>query len=485
MNQKVHKHEKIRFRREDITSLTKFPSAEGQDHLLCGRSVPSKILRGFAIGCARSRRFSAARRLRRLFDRDDGLGSDRLRQEAEAAIQRFAGVDVAANVGPVNLSLDPSRFVALEVHDVKFAKPADGETMLDAGLVRFGVRFWPLMSGQVRLGSASISDARIIAAALPSRDGPDWKAALLNDEELIDPDRVVELLFGSLHRAFDTMELGSTRRIELDNVEILLPEGGRMRSVLISSAQAGPESRMANFRSRRRPSIDGRAVSIEGTASRDTLSRRISDVDLNALRAGRAGAIRGPGTRGPASCGIGGVRKPNWPVGGVRDWCRGNWRGSFPSVGERQAGSKQCSIFIRGRDRRRLGCRTARSRKARPRSRSSIFRSATGRSRFNFHGAIGPMPKTEDGRGGGSYRYELVSDGSTVSPGDSPEPALEFLARISGNYEPLNHRLTADQLGIRTNSGELLGTGSLEFARGKGAWHFSCDHRSGHVRRPC
>jgi hypothetical protein len=466
LNQKVQKHEKIRFRREDIASLTKFPSAEGQDHLLCGRSIPSKILRGFAIGCAAVGGFLLLAVCAVFLIGTTGLGSDRLRQEAEAAIQRFAGVDVAANVGPVNLSLDPSRFVALEVRDVKFAKPADGETMLAAGVVRFGVRFWPLVSGQVRLGSASITDARITTAAMPSRDGPDWKAALLNDEGLIEPDRVVKLLFGSLHRAFDTMELGSTRHIELDNVEILLPEGGRMRSVLISSAELEQESN-GELSIAAEAAIDGRAVSIGGTASRDTVSRRISNVDLNVTvparpaqsvvastvstqpqasakavgnRIGRveASITGGEGLGDEASRLLAKVRLAE----AVLDLGpRGEIAGDLDVAALLQQGSAK--IEIEG------------------------LHFATGRSRFNFHGAVGPTPKTEDGRGGGTYRYEMVSDGSTLSPGDSPEPAMEFVARISGNYDPVRNRLAADQLGIRTGSGELLGTASLEFADGK------------------
>ena len=56
-----------------------------------------------------------------LFIGFSGLGTERLRREAEAAIQRVAGVDVAATIGPANLSLDSSRFLALEVQDVKFS----------------------------------------------------------------------------------------------------------------------------------------------------------------------------------------------------------------------------------------------------------------------------------------------------------------------------------------------------------------------------
>ena len=172
VNQEVQRHEKVRFRQDDITCLTKFPSAEGQEHLLTRRPASARILRGVRVGAAIAGGVLAAVILVVLFIGFSGLGTERLRREAEVAIQRVAGVDVAATIGPANLSLDSSRFLALEVQDVKFSSPADGLAMLNAGSVRFGVRFWPLVSGRVRLGSATISDAQIIADALPTREGP-------------------------------------------------------------------------------------------------------------------------------------------------------------------------------------------------------------------------------------------------------------------------------------------------------------------------
>ncbi len=465
MNQEVQKHEKIRFRREDITSLTKFPSAEGQEHLLEGRSVQSKVLRGCAVGAAVVGGLLLLVIGAVLFVGMTGIGSDRLRQQAEMAIQRFAGVDVAASIGPANLSLDPSRFIALEVRDVRFATAADNKSMLDAGLVRFGVRFWPLMSGEVRLGSATISDARIVTAALPSRDGPDWKAGLANADGLIDPDRIVELLFGALHRAFDTMELGSTRHIALDNVEILLPEGGRMRSVTIVSAALDQKTN-GELSIAAEASIDGNGVSIQGTASRDTVSRRISNVELSIASPGEGpqDAEDADAETPPAAPKTTGNRiaKVEISVNGAEGIGEEAARLSVKLKLEQAV----LDLDLRGEVAGDLAIE-ALLQKGSAKIEIAGLRFATGRSRFNFHGAVGPAPKTEDGRGGTTYRYEMISDGSTLAPSDSPEPAMEFLARVSGNYDPVKNRLSADQLGIRTGPGELLGTAALEFAEGK------------------
>ena len=73
-----------------------------------------------------------------------GVGSERLRAEAELAVEKLAGVDVNAEVGPARITLDGSSFVALQVSDVSL-KTADGKPMADAGRVRFGVRLIPLL----------------------------------------------------------------------------------------------------------------------------------------------------------------------------------------------------------------------------------------------------------------------------------------------------------------------------------------------------
>ncbi|TGV95901.1 hypothetical protein EN797_039145, partial [Mesorhizobium sp. M2E.F.Ca.ET.154.01.1.1] len=86
----------------------------------------------------------------------------------------------------------------------------------------------------------------------------------------------------------------------------------------------------------------------------------------------------------------------------------------------------------------------------------------TGRSTFDFAGSIGPKPAAAGEEP--SYRYDLISDGSTLAPSESPEPALQFLARIAGVYQTKSRKLVAEQIGVRSGgSSEVLGTASLAF----------------------
>ncbi|TIP81322.1 MAG: hypothetical protein E5X63_28425, partial [Mesorhizobium sp.] len=235
MDQEQPQHEKIRFRRDEITDLGAFPSACRVPPLGQGRGVGilARLFAGFlaVVLLATAAVYAIGM---------SGFGTERLRAEAETAIEKLAGVDVDVAVGPASLTLDGSSFIALQVSDVSL-KTADGKPMADAGRVRFGVRLIPLLSGKVRLTSARISDARIVMAALPS--GGDWTAALRNDDGLIDPDRLVGSVFASIGHALDAVREEQMRRIELRNVDLVPPEAGLVKLVRIAdatAAQSGP-----------------------------------------------------------------------------------------------------------------------------------------------------------------------------------------------------------------------------------------------------
>src|SRR5690606_41554592 len=121
---------------------------------------------------------------------------------------------------------DGMRVLALEGRDVSLKRNADGKVIAEAGAVRFGVRLLPLLSGDVRVSSASLSDARIMVEGLVSGGkGSDWTAAFRNQAGLVEPDLVAKAVFASAHKALSAMGSTSLRRIALDNLELVLPAG--------------------------------------------------------------------------------------------------------------------------------------------------------------------------------------------------------------------------------------------------------------------
>ncbi|TIR23958.1 MAG: DUF3971 domain-containing protein [Mesorhizobium sp.] len=452
MDQEDPQHEKIRFRRDEITDLAKLPSACSVPPL--GRAVVRRrfrvLGRVFAGLCALVLLAAAGVYVLGA----SGIGTERLRAEAETAIEKLAGVDVNVTVGAARLTLDGSSFIALQVNDVSL-KTADGKPMADIGRVRFGMRLLPLLSGDVRLTSARFSNAHIVVAAMPSGGG-DWTAALRNENGLVDPEKVSAAAFASVNDALDAVREDSIRQIDLHNVEFELPDTGLVKRVTVTSAtvaQTGTGRMQFSYDA----DVDGRHATLTATATRDATARRIASLDANIEIEGAGNSGEGASTEtAPAADGArlgsislklsGSEASADSPsrlaaslslTGSVLDL---DERGLLPVDVEANAtlmaGSNKISV-----DRLLI---------------------KNGRSSFDFAGSIGPKPAAIGEEP--AYRYDLTSDGSTLAPAESPEPALQFLARIAGVYQPKSRKLVAEQIGVRSGgSGEVLGAATVAF----------------------
>ncbi|MFC3750893.1 YhdP family protein [Aquamicrobium ahrensii] len=448
MGQELPQHEKIRFRRSEITDLSALPSAGCAPPL--GRAVFRRRFRwlkraGLGLALLAVVIVAAVYAIGA-----SGLGTDRLRQEAESAIRRLAETDVKVSGGSAGVTLDGSSFLALQIRDLSLTT-ADGGKMLEAGAVRFGMRALPLVTGEVRLTSARLSDARIDLAAFPSGKG-DWVASLRDTQGLIDPDKVLAAVFDSVREVLDAVKMESVRDIRLVNVELALPADIGIRSVKIADAvvrQAGSDRMELSTKAM----VDGRAVTLAGVAARDPQTRRIVDLD--------------------ATVEVAGPRLETFWPGGGHELGAGTLRltGS-EGVGE-TASKLQASLEAEGAalDFGPRGLLAAEI------SMQATLESGvnkvdvgrllvkTGRSNFAFQGSIGPRPPQVSSDERPAYRYDFVSDGSTLAPDDSSEPALRFLSRIAGVYDVESRRLIADTIAVRSGAGgEAVGMATLQFA---------------------
>lgn len=449
LDQEEPQHEKIRFRRDEITDLARLPSACSVPPL--GRAAVRRrfrvLGRVFAGFCALMLLAAAGVYVLGA----SGIGTERLRTEAETAIEKLAGIDVNVAVGPARLTLDGSSFVALQVNDVSL-KTADGKPMADIGRVRFGMRLLPLLSGDVRLTSARFSDAHIVVGAMPS-GGSDWTAALRNADGLVDPEKVSAAVFSGVNGALDAVREDSMRQIDLRNVEFKLPDAGPVKRVTIASAtvaQTGAGRMQVSYDA----DVDGRHATLTASATRDATARRISSLDANLEIEGAPG--KGSSTEAApadgAKLGSIALKLSGSEASGdnpSRLAASLSLNGSVLDLGERGllptdveadatlvAGSNKISVD-------RL-----------------LIRSS--RSSFNFAGSIGPKPAAAGEEP--AYRYDLTSDGSTLAPSESQEPALQFLARIAGVYQPKSRKLVAEQIGVRSGGpGEVLGAATVAF----------------------
>ncbi|MCV0396522.1 MAG: hypothetical protein K5872_13230 [Rhizobiaceae bacterium] len=443
----VPKHERIWFARGEAKCLHAMPSAARPAVATGRRWRPRGSLRRRLLKFGLMAVFVPVVLVSALYlAAVNGVGSDRARIQAEALITTLAGQDIDAVFGPAGVSLDPSRFLALKLDGLKLAAGETGAEILEAGLIKFGVRLKPLLSGEIRIGSARIANARIIPHAAAA-DGPgrDWAAGLSNELGLIDPDLVVEAIYAGLNRSFDALDVQATDSIELEDVEIVLGPRAPVRSISLVEATL-TRSVEGRLDIEAVIAAAGRTFEVSGKAIRAKGERRIHSLDVTM----RSEPGRDDDTAGTVAVDIAGSE-------GTEDVS------STLDIGLEVVGF---DVKVGDNDGDRLAGRIAvdaRAETGTDKVELSRVELVTGRSRFVFNGAAGPAPADWSGSERPSYRYELVSNGSTLSPLGSREPSLKFMARLAGSFYPDRRELVASEIGIRTGLGEVAGDGLVTF----------------------
>ncbi len=456
-------HQKIRFRRDEIADLGSFPSAcdqpeppvrtgrrpsPGRRRRGVGAAVALVSLLGIVIAVGL---FSTT-----LFD----FGAERMRIEAEKAMQRLTGSDVIASHGRTGLSFDRSSLLAVEINDVGFVRAHDRAPLLTAGTVRFELRVLPLLRGKVELGGAMIADATIDSAVFPKFTGADWAAPLRNGDGLIDPDRVLQVAFAGVGKGLDIFAKSRNDTVELSNVSIELPAALSGKSVTIAhAALTAPQSGRMDLSLE--GALDGRRFSLTGDAARDEVSRRITDLKLGL----------GISSMETVVADSEGAAMPSTPTGNQVGAINLSLAGA-EGIGNTASSIKAAAMVDNvGIDFGRFGVLNSELELGTTLEANSDkleidkLLVATGRSRMNFNGAIGLAPPTANGAH--LYRFELVSRDSTLAPADSPEPALAVGTRVAGTFDPKERRLYADQIELSGGAGQALGTVAVDFVPGK------------------
>lgn len=444
------RHEKIRFRRDEITDLATLPSA-------AVATRPARQWLPKRTGTILLRVAGAAAALVLLVLAAiyaigvSGIGSERLRIAAEKALEDAAGIELDASVGPARITLDGGRFLALEVRDVSLKRTSDGKAIAEAGAVRLGVRLLPLLSGDVRVSSASLSDARIMVEGMRSDEGADWTAVFRNEAGLVEPARVADTVFESAHRALNVMGSKSLRRIALDNVELVLPAGEGIASIRVVESELS-EARGDSLAFSSELEVGGRAVEVAASASRDGATRLISSLRLTASSPDARRSDGDGGRLGAVELELSGAE------GGSGEQPQLNatlkLANSAVDLGTRGVLSGDLDLaarFAGGADRVEI----------------ERLHASIGRSEFDFRGLVGPRPATGEPGDSPAYRFNLVSNRSSIAPEGSPEPAMITALQLAGTYLTEEKVLSASEIFVKGGRGEALGTASMRFVEGQ------------------
>ena len=452
LKQELPRHEKIRFRREEITDLATYPSAANDEHAVRPPSVgrrARKIVVRFAATVAAIVLFVAGAIAIVQFT---GIGSERLRVAAERALQQASGPNMRASVGPARVIFGGSSLLAAEVRDVKLTRAEDDAPVAEVGFVHFGIDLVPLLSGEVVLSNASASDSRIDMAGLPSTGG-DWTGRLRNGQGLVDPDLVLSGVFEATRKAFEALGTEATKRLALENIEFAMAPDSAVKSIRLAEAKLAQVGGGLNLELE--ADIDGRPLTVAASAQRDPASGRIqvltgtlsvpaetlADDAPTATRVGSvdvkfSGSEAGGAERARLSLSLS-SRGSAIDLGSTR----GIVAGDVDFAGVLAAGSQKIDV-----DRLRM---------------------VVGRSTFDFYGSIGPRPATSEPGDRPAYRYDLISTSSVLAPEASPESALPTYIRVAGTYLTAERELDAREIALKSGRGEMLGSLSVRFVPGK------------------
>jgi hypothetical protein len=448
----VPAHEKVRFRRSEIKDLNAFPSAaDSHTARRVWSPPPNRERKWWLAAIAAGAAILLLVVLVPLVGTTDFM-RERLRQQAETAIAAIVGSDVSARIGSVSLSVDASRMIALNVSDARVRASGGEEDALTVGEMTFGIRFLPLLRGELRLGSARLADARIVPAALPREDRAGLPSALVDDRGLVDPDLATREVFSLLQRLVTGLERGGTQSIELENVEMALGPVEHRRVLSVASANLAhvDTGTMA---------IDmelawrGSAMTLSGEAVRG------SDGLIDRLRLEAVLPATDPAPAEdddtPAVAGFGGgtvtITGSQRAQGEGRLTFRGRLDGvplAWGQMDPLQAGLSIVATAETGTGKLEI----------------ERARLTSGRSTWEFNGAVGPVPASSPDPDGMGYRFELVSNGSVIAPSDSSEAPLHAVARFSGRADPAERLVILDEIGLRSAQGEMTGTGRVQLA---------------------
>jgi hypothetical protein len=378
-----------------------------------------------------------------------GFGGDRLRQEAQTMLTDIAGGDVVATIGSVRLRIDADRFLALEIAGAGLSGAETGDSFVDVGLLRFGIRFLPLLEGRLQLANARLSDARLVVDQLPDRGGPGPLAGLRNLDGLLDPDLVTPAIFAAIHRVFDLVESNAARDLKLRNVTIVL-DSVRGTSVRIAQAQLENTAEGALEMSGTAEIAD-RTIVFEGRAHRDDERTRIAMLDLDLRFA--------PVVEGTERIGLA------HRIGGLTVSLSGAQ--SLSSTADRldiDASFDNAAIDI-GRDTVTMsGTLNAYSVTGADKIEIDSLRLASQGTDWSFNGAVGPEPQSAGATP--RYRFELVSNESRLTiPESDDKVAVE--TRIAGTFDPFHRALDLKDIDLRSGEGQIVGRARIDFVPGR------------------
>lgn len=445
MHSDVPPHEKIRFRRSDLTSLDSLPSFAAPERPAARHAALSRALQGAFAAVVGLVCVAIGIGVLGYATLLSGIGQQRLRVEAQSAVSALFGEDYDVAIGGIGLSIDRRARIAIKVSDTSVTFAGDGEQAMRVDNLRFGLRLLPLLRGEVRMATTDLGSARVVLGAIP-RDQSEASPSILDAHGRLDPDAVLDALFDGAWRSAGALKRLDVERISLSDVE-LLPAADFPTALIVTRAELA-EAADGSLKADADVAFSGVAGTV--TASYYSSDSGASAVDTMSVVLDVAASDADT----PHKIGRHRFRSAMVEIDGRR----------YEREEALTISSNVAGLDIDLADGDRLVSDVAmkgRVRRGEHKLEIERLSIASGRSAWNFHGAFGPAPDDEATDTAPGYRFELVSDGSTVSPFGSSEAAMTAVARLAGTVSTDGRTIDIGQIGVRTVSGELTGRAAI------------------------
>ena len=376
-----------------------------------------------------------------------GIGTGPFQRAAQASLTSILGDQANTTFGDARLTFGGPGAAGIELRDVHLSTSGDSGHLVTAERIRFGIKLSPLLSGRTELSGIDLSGVSVTLAEGESA----LAGGLLNKRGLIDPDRVAASVFDSM-RAFASTagRLGST--VSIDRAEVGWPSPSRLPNLMLSDLTLSGQGDGSTLTAKLRIAETEALLSARVLDRAETISLHgeisIPDFEWNYT----------PGT----------LKKPfaRKITAAIRMSLDGSQTDGEPGSIASELAIDDFILETVKDERQNSNLRlTARLDEGAGKLEFENIVANIGRAHLELHGAIQPAPEEQSIKP--VYRYELVSDGSRIAAADSPERAIGVLARLAGIVDPPEGRITADEIGVRTTRGEVIGNGALVFPGGK------------------
>jgi Protein of unknown function len=440
-----HKIEKVRWRRREIAPLHSFPSA-------VEKSVPKSQMR------PRRRRWKWLRRTGVLALLVLGLGvgfiylllqqgvsSGFLSERAQLALSDVIGPGYDTTFEQTRVSLDGERNLAIEASGVTVRDKTTNRVTGSVGSIKLGIRALELLQGKVEVARVEVGSAALDFTSPDAASSDAMAFARAPDGRLSAP-KLVETVFNAAEKAAGAASARRSQNLSFSGMTVKYGNPARPQNVEISKLDVGQTGNGII-------ELVG-DVSWQGAPFR--LAASITDKDRFQLSTGSIPVVLGAK---PGALEADGA--PTLPrlAAGV----------SVAMQGSTEAGAKvlRTSLVLSdlavntGHNRMIDGSGALAFEFRSDRDKAEILESSvrSGNSSFSFTGAI--APETE--RDGAFYKFEMVTSRARLLPMGSTDKAADLSAQARGSFDAATNTVSLTDIGVRTLSGELYGSGELMF----------------------